>query len=696
MRKQIPFNPRQLPQVGQRFIAFGGGVDLVTPPLFMPSGRCRAAQNYECDINGGYGRIDGYERHDGRPAPSDANYATISVAISGAFAAGNTITGVTSAATAIVLAVVTSVTPNYLVITRIVGTFVNGETLNVAAAPQGTAGSAATIDGASSPVLHAQYKNLAADNYRASITAIPGEGSVLGVWRFAGVTYGFRNAAGGATAALYKSSSGGWTAVPLGEEISFTAGSGDIDEGDTLTRGGVTSTIKRVVITSGTLAGGTAAGRLIIHGRLGGNYTAGAATTTGAGGLTLSGAQTAITLQPSGRYRFCNENFGGSVATKRIYGCDGVNRGFEFDGTDYGYVPISTGMTDDTPDHVIAHQKQLFFGFGASVQHSGPGTPYIWSVVLGATEIGMGDNITGFAVQPGSESVGALAIFTRNRTSVLYGTGVANWKLVPYRDELGAYADTIQDVGYSVFLDDRGLTNFRTAQSFGNFAHATLSRLLKPWLNTQRTKAVASCIVRDKSQYRLFFSDQTALYVTVDGNRVVGMFQELLGHVVTCACSAEESSGSETIFIGSSTGYVYQMDVGTSFDGDAIEHYIHLAYDFLKSPRVLKTYQECVFEVTGGGYAAFEFSFELGYASTEIEQPGSQTRTIELSGQSWDGSGLVWDSLFWDGRSLAPAAMDMEGTAENVSLIVRGSSDFHMPLRFSGATIHYTTRRAMR
>lgn len=48
-----------------------GGLDLVTPPLAMPPGRMIAGENYE-PHPAGYRRIDGYERFDGRPAPSDA------------------------------------------------------------------------------------------------------------------------------------------------------------------------------------------------------------------------------------------------------------------------------------------------------------------------------------------------------------------------------------------------------------------------------------------------------------------------------------------------------------------------------------------------------------------------------------------------------------------------------------------------
>lgn len=59
--------------IKQEIIAFGGGFDTETPPLSLPSGFCRSApQNFECGALGGYLRVLGDERFDGRPKPSAA------------------------------------------------------------------------------------------------------------------------------------------------------------------------------------------------------------------------------------------------------------------------------------------------------------------------------------------------------------------------------------------------------------------------------------------------------------------------------------------------------------------------------------------------------------------------------------------------------------------------------------------------
>lgn len=671
------------------YIKLIGGLDEVTPPYERAPGLCRTAQNFEADINGGYVTVEGYERFDGRTAPSAGTYTWLPCTSITGGAVGDTLTGA-GGATGVIIAVTAA---GFALTKRNATAYVAAENLNVGAGTIAVATTAGAVRGASTPLLNAQYLNLAADEYRDDIGVPTGSGKILGGFYLNDVNYCFRNNAGGTAAGLWKSSATGWTAVTLYNEVSFTLGGvTEPAEATTLTQGANTALIKRVVLTSGSWAAGTAAGRLIVATPAPGNFAAGAAT-VGAINLTLSGAQTAITLSPSGRYETVTENFGGSVNTKRVYGCDGVNRGFEFGSGDI-YVPISTGMTTDTPTHVAAHKKQLFFSFGGSVQHAAPGTPYIWSAILGATELAMGDTVTAFSVQAGTSAGGAMAIFTRNRLSILYGSGVSDWNLVAYRDELGAWAYTAQDVGYTMFLDDRGITDIQTSQEYGNFAHNAISNRVLTTITAYKPYAIASSICRKKSQYRLFFTNNRALYVTVVGRKVVGIMPIKFPDIVRCTWTAETNAGEEVMFFGSDDGYVYQLDKGTSFDGDDIEFVLELPYNFFKSPRVDKSYFDATVETAGTGYSAFSFGYSLGYASTDIPQPGTQSATLSFSSVLWDA--FTWDAFFWDGQTLTPSVLEMDGIAENVSLAIRGLSDYYAPLKLTAAIVHYAMRRRLR
>lgn len=680
------------------YIVFRGGLDEKTPRIAVDPGRARYSQNWYVDINGGYSTMKGYERYDGQAAPSDAQYAILDVTITGEFSVDDTITGVTSSATAVVLAVVTTTTPNYLVITKISGAFQDAEDLKVSGSKEGETASTAVVDGASTLKLGAQYNNLAADEYRADIAAVPGSGDILGGFTYNDVHYALRNNAGGTAAVLHKSSGSGWTALALGLELAFTSGGTNAPaEGETVTglSSGAEATLTRIVLESGSWAGGDAAGRFIFATQTGTfqseNVEFDSSSTDDA---TIAGDSSAITLAVNGRLETHQHNFGGEAGTKRVYGADGVNRGWEFDGT--VFVPIDTGMTADAPTHVRVHKKQLFFSFAGSAQHSGLTTPYIWSPVFGANELAVGDDITGFSNEAGGqEGEGALAICSRNKVHILYGTSSADWTLVEYRDELGAYEWSIQQIGSTLVLDDRGVRNLVSSERYGNFITNTLSRHIQDWIVEHRGLVVGSCISRDLSQYRLFFSDNRALYITVDGESILGMMPQLLANTPTCAWSAEMSNGNEVVFFGDDAGFVYQMEKGTSFDGDEIEHRLEMQFAHLGTPRMDKEFYGGIVEVEGNGYAEFTFSYELGYADPDKPQPGPASKTLDLSDQArWDT--FTWDAAIWDTRALTPSEFELEGQAENISLILRGLSDEHTQIKVNGALIRHALRVPLR
>lgn len=679
----------QLPRVQYELIRLTGGLDLVTPTLSLPPGVARDATNWECAITGGYTRIAGYERYDGRTSPSGAVFGALTVTITGSIAAGNTITGATSGASAYVIAV----SGTMVVYTKLSGGFSLTETVRVGGSPQGTVTSLSPPEPFTAQ-QQAVYANLAADAYRADIQAVPGSGPIRGVAYYNGSVYAWRDNAGGTALALYKSSTAGWTAVSLGIQLNFTTGVSQILDGQTVIglTSGASGVVTRVVVRSGTWTAGTAAGSLIFTSITGTFQNGEALRVTGVTRATCSGTQSAITLLPGGRVETVTANFGGSVATTRLYGCDGVNKAFEFDGT--VFVPISTGMTQDSPAHIAFHKSHLFLSFGSSVQFSAIGDPYVWSPVFGAGEIALIDNVTNFLVLPGDQSTGSLAIYSDSNTFILYGTSEANFNLVSYNVGSGAKPYTGQNMSNSFVFDDRGVLSLQTTLNFGNFDSAALTLNIRPFTQQRRNIATASNVNREKGQYRIFFSDGAGLYLTFRNNEYLGAMPVQFPNAVVCICEGEKQNGPETQFFGSDNGFVYQLDVGTSFDGEQIPCNLLLTFDSIKSPRMLKRYRKASLEITGNGYAEFGFRYDLGYGSTEIPQPVDQTVITNLSGSYWD---LVnWDAFYWDGRTLLPSEVEVDGTAENIAVQLSSLSDYFEPFTINSVILHYTFRRGLR
>lgn len=671
------------------YVGLTGGLDLLTPTLQLKPGYVRDAINWELSVTGGYSRAGGYERYDGHQAfPSIATYDTITVTITGAIAVGNAIVGGTSAATGTVVSIDTSTGASVIAYTQQTGSFIVGEAVKVAAVTQGTitaldeAGTAASYNVAT--------RALAANVYRALIAAVPGSGITRGVAKLNGVLYAWRDNGGATAMAIYKATSAGWVLVPLLFELAFTAGGTAYPVGSTVTQGGVSATVKQVALQSGAW-GGTAVGRLIITAPSGGNFAAGAIA--GGGTATASGIQTAITIPPGGHVQTDLGNFGGVV---KLYGCDGVGRGFEFDGVTYA--PIVTANSPDIPRTVMIHKDHVFFGFDTNYQHSGITTPFNWTALAGSAAYRVNDTITVMLRQPGDQSSGAASISTKTATYMHYGSSAANFNSVPFEESAGARAYSGQRLGgQSLVFANLGVFSLSVTQAFGNFTPASMTLKIRPFTEERKELCVGSAIDRKKSQYRLFFSNGDGLYLTVVNGRLLGSLPVNFTHPVTCCVSqGGDIDGKDSTFFGGANGFVYQLDAGTSHDGEVIQSYFTLTYANEGNSRVEKRYRGCAFEVQGTSYATFQVTYELGYGGHgRVQGSDARNAVAELTSAFWD-SGFTFDLFTFDGGGISPSHVEMRGIGENVSLRIESNSDAYDPFTLNSAIIHYTPRKALK
>ena len=534
----------------------------------------------------------------------------------------------------------------------------------------------------------------AADSIRSDIRAVPGLKRILGIWMLGDAVFAVRNNATNTAQDIYKSTATGWTKLDLGYECDFSAGgSALLADGATIVSGATSTKIRRVVLTSGSFGGGDAAGRLILDSSL----AAGSATVSSTAVGTVTAA-TAISLSPltdtvTPRYETIKADFGGGY---KLYGVDGVNSAFEFDGSTY--VPIRTAMASETygdkPKHIIAFQNHLFLSFGRTVQFSGIGDPYKWTIVTGAGSISTEGDITALLVEPGEQNSGALAVFNRNRIFILYGTSSTNFAMTRYREEVGAYERTVQEVTDTIFLDDRGLRTLQTVQAFGNFQHATISEHCRSFLQDPKRfgedKVVGSCLIRQKNQYRIFFEDGFGLMVTFRRHKLVGIMPINYDIPITYVYSSEDKSGLERSFISDDKGFVYEMEAGTSFDGEPINSFLLTHYHFPGQGTIgmKKRFLSMIIEAAGTSYASFQASAILNYNQNPIVLPDPDiTEVISTVSAFWDAT--FWDEFYWDGRSLGPGRISLRGNAENIAVLIRKTSDHMAPLLLSGMNIRY-------
>lgn len=755
-------------RVDTPYVNFVGGIDMTSPTMSIKPGNALVAMNYEPGIRGGYRRIDGFERLDGRPAPSAASYMYLEGTISGTIPTGSTVTGATSGATGVVILVDQAL--RAVCVTKTTGAFVKGEQLLLGGAPVCTLTYQPAPRGYRTAKGDAIARAAAADLYRADIGKVPGSGPVRGVWLYKGVRYAWRNTADGTALAMYKATPTGWQLVDLGREmqisqpqalvtstgstaytINWTAhglpngslvqfsgtlptgiatnttyyvinaaantfqvassptgaaiqvtavASGliclplaqQINDGDTIKgmTSGVTATVKRAALRTGGWSSFAMTGTLALANVQGGVFVAGEAlSVNGVPKVGASTADTAITLQPGGRVECINYNFTGDPSTARMYGCDGKNKAFEFDGT--AYLPLRTGMATDTPSFIKAHKKKLFLSFGGSVQYSGDGTPYAWTLLTGANDIGMGDTITGMDVQTGD----TLAIFTRNASAQLNGATNNTFQLLPISNEAGALPYTVQNVGKTLALDDRGVISTDRTQAYGNFVQATISSMIQPIIDALHVKAIGSMVYRNRNQYRIYGSDGSGIIATFSEQGLIGFTQLQYPVNPTCFASCEDVDGSQVVLFGADDGYVYQADTDSSFDGAPIEAFLHMPSNHLNSPRLKKRFRKAVMKMSAQLYAEIRFHPEFSDGDPDIAPHRLQTAMVTGGlGGYYDVSS--YDEVFYDARLVNSPEFPIDGTALNMALIFYSNSAIDLGHTLQGMIVHYSPRKLAR
>ena len=381
------------------------------------------------------------------------------------------------------------------------------------------------------------------------------------------------------------------------------------------------------------------------------------------------------TLSPNGNFEFINHNFTGHSGSLKMFGCDGINKAFQFNGTTLSF--LTTGMTTDTPSHIGVHKNHLFLSFtGGSVQHSGVGNPASWSLVTGAGEIGIGTEVTGFSSMKGD----SLAITGRNQISILYGASASDWNLKLFSPAIGAVARTNGQMDSDLyFFNGDDLSSLTATQAFGDFESASVSAVVKPFIDARKNNTVGATVNRDKNQYRLFFDDKSVLVGTIINRQVVGFTTWRLEH--TPSFITEK-------YMGCTDGSVMYMDNGVSFNGTAIQSYLRLPFTSFNTPHRKKRFRKATLELEAGSQATLDYLADYDYGSGGSSS-GAQA-TVYGGGGFWDVAN--WNNFVWSSAVVASAEAYLNGSGMNISLLIVHSSATDPAFTLQGVQLNYSLR----
>ena len=226
-----------------------------------------------------------------------------------------------------------------------------------------------------------------------------------------------------------------------------------------------------------------------------------------------------------------------------------------------------------------------------------------------------------------------LFIFCRNSIFKLQNINVAaSIAVVPVTKNVGCLdGQTIQEIaGDLIFLAPDGFRTVAGTARIGDVELGTISQAIQPIINeiaqASSTLQFSSVVLRNKSQYRMFYSTTSSSQFTSKG--IIGTLRangfewsETVGIQAPAITSGFNSSGVEKFFHGDRDGKIYNHNTGNSFNGTSIEaEYQSPDYDY-GDLGTLKTLDYVKLAFTPEGDCQPSLRVRYNYDSLDTPQP---------------------------------------------------------------------------
>ena len=290
-----------------------------------------------------------------------------------------------------------------------------------------------------------------------------------------------------------------------------------------------------------------------------------------------------------------------------------------------------------------------------------------------------------------------LFIFCRNsifKLQDINGTPV----VVPVAKNIGCLSGySIQEIGGDlIFLAPDGLRTVAGTARIGDVELGTVSKAIQPLLtdlaNNINSFIIDSVVIREKSQYRLFYTD-----TTVSGNQQRGIigtlrpngfeWSETRGIEVTAIGAGFNQNGIEKYYHGNTNGYVYNHDTGNDFAGDSVlARYETPNYDY-GDLGTLKTLHFVKVSASAEGQVEPDVQIRFDHGNTNTPQPAEPFDLGVINPPAVFGDGIFGTTVFGGGNNpLIRVALQGSGHSNNFTVI---SEDTKAPYTINGLYVDF-------
>ena len=429
---------------------------------------------------------------------------------------------------------------------------------------------------------------------------------------------------------------------------------------------------------------------IIVAGRGGTVYTG---TTSGSWTSRATSKGTSYT------YDFDKYNYDG---TDRIIIATGASAAFSLN-TSYAEDIINAtggGTAPTNPKFVKSFANHMFYGGMSDSTHSvifsGPFTEDDFDTNAG--EIKVGDVVTGLKVFRDE-----LYVFCQRRIYKIAGTSSSNFALAEVAKNVGTIAHhSIQELGGDiVFLSADGIRTIAGTTRIGDVELGTVSKQIQERISDIGYDNVTSLVIRDKSQYRLFYpvtagleGSQKGLIAVIKVNpntQQMGYEYADLKGLKVSSCDSDYISNVETIVHGGYDGYIYKQESGNVWTRAGDTANLDATYRSpdmtMGDPGVRKNMQRVNLNWKPEG--AVSASLYLKYNYDDISTPQPDVFSITSSGSGANYGDGIYGSSAWGQGDLPITRTPVEGSGFAVAVKLTDTSS-NIPWSLKGFELEFT------
>ena len=150
----------------------------------------------------------------------------------------------------------------------------------------------------------------------------------------------------------------------------------------------------------------------------------------------------------------------------------------------------------------------------------------------------------------------------------------------------------------------------------------------------------------------------------------------------------------ESLYVGTEDGWVYELDRGTSFDGERVDAYVRMAFNGVGSATQKKRWHSVTLEVDVESDVSLGLIADFAYSNPYQPASGELPFQVSGGGALWDEG--VWNRFIWSAPTVGRAKAYIAGVGENMSLIIISEATSEQPHTLCAATLNFSYRGLVR